>query len=291
MNYPQSTPPPQTPPEGTPPVQQPPQPRMVRVTPPNPGPPYVTYTILGITIFIYLLQYLSSSGTGIVYNTFLTIGNLLMGSELMNALITQSGSHDLLLLIGSKISSLIIDGQYWRLITPVLLHASIYHIGFNMYALFVIGPQLEAFYGRLRFLMLYILGALGGNILSFWLTTGLSVGASTAIFALVAAQGVFVYQNRALFGERARGMLQNTLFIVVVNLGLGLTGGIDNWGHLGGLITGLAFAWFGGPLLARDPNFFEPRLLDRRSPSLVWLTAAVVAFLLAALALIHIRVG
>jgi rhomboid protease GluP len=289
MSYSPGTPPTQSPPEILPPDQQPPQTRMVRVIPPNPTRPYVTYVILGVTILVYLFQQLSSSG--VVHNLFLSLGNLLMGSELMNLLISQSGSQDLPLLIGAKFSPLIVDGQYWRLITPVLLHASIYHIGFNMYALFIFGPQLEAYYGRMRFLVLYLLGALGGNILSFWLTAGFSVGASTAIFALVAAQGVFVYQNRALFGNRARGMLQNTLFIVVVNLGLGLTGGIDNWGHLGGLLAGAGFAWFAGPLLVRDPNSFEPRLLDRRSPTTVWLTAVVVAFVLAALALIRIRMG
>ncbi|MBE0697808.1 MAG: rhomboid family intramembrane serine protease [Anaerolineaceae bacterium] len=290
MNYPPGNTPPQTPLEENA-NQRPdgPQQRMVAVKPPNLSRPIVTYVILGLTIFTYLLQELSKAGIG--HNLFLTFGNLIMGSELMNLLITQSGSQDLLLLIGSKISPLIVDGQIWRLITPVLLHASIAHIGFNMYALFVIGPQLESFYGRWRYLALYLLGALGGNILSFWLTTGLSVGASTAIFALVAAQGVFIFQNRAMFGARARGMLNNTLFIVAINLMLGLTGGIDNWGHLGGLLTGLAFAWFAGPRLSVDFSLGEPQLSDQRSSTTTWLVAIVVGFILAALTLLRIRQG
>jgi rhomboid protease GluP len=107
----------------------------------------------------------------------------------------------------------------------------------------------------------------------------------------VAAEGVFIYHNRALFGSQARGMLNNVFFIVAVNLALGLTGGIDNWGHLGGLISGLAFAWFAGPRLSVDFSRMQPELVDQRSPSLSWLVAAVLAFLLAAMALVRIRMG
>jgi len=261
---------------------------MVRVKR-NLARPIITYVILGLTILIYLFQEMSKAG--ILREPFMALGSLIMGSQLMDLLITQSGSQDLPLLIGAKISPLIVAGQYWRLITPALLHASLAHIGFNMYALFAIGPSLESHYGRWRYLALYLLGALGGNILSFWLSTGLSVGASTAIFGLVAAQGVFIYQNRALFGAQARKMLNNVIFIVAINLMLGLTGGIDNWGHLGGLLTGLAFAWFAGPLLAVDFSHIEPELIDRRSQASSWLIAILVAFILAALALLRIRQG
>jgi rhomboid protease GluP len=136
-----------------------------------------------------------------------------------------------------------------------------------------------------------VLGALGGNILSFWLSSGLSVGASTAIFGLVAAQGVFIYQNRVVFGPQAKGMLKNVIFIVAINLMLGLSGGIDNWGHLGGLMTGLAFAWFAGPRLSIDFDHMEPELVDKREQATSWMVAAVVAFILAALTLLRIRMG
>jgi rhomboid protease GluP len=285
MTTPYGTPPPASPAEETPAGQQP---RMVHVSR-RQSLPVVTYAILGLTVLVYLFQELSKAG--ILYQPFLALGNLLMGSQLMDQLITQSGSRDLPLLIGAKISSLIVAGQIWRLITPALLHASLTHIGFNMYALFVIGPSLESYYGRWRFLALYLLGALGGNILSFWRSDGLSVGASTAIFALVAAEGVFIYQNRALFGAQARRMLNNVIFIVAINLMLGLTGGIDNWGHLGGLLTGLAFAWFAGPRLTVDFSHMRPELVDQRAASTSWLVAAVLAFALAALALILIRMG
>jgi len=210
---------------------------------------------------------------------------------MLQNLITASGTNDLPLLLGAKINQLIIQGQYWRLLTPMLLHANLAHIGFNMYALFIIGPSLEVYYGHWRFLALYLLGALGGNLLSFYMTPGLSVGASTAIFALVAAEGVFIFQNRSLFGKQARRMLNNVFLIVGVNLLLGLSGGIDNWGHMGGLVTGLAFAWFAGPLLTVDFSEGAPVLIDQRSEATAWLTGIVVAFVLAGLALLRINTG
>ena len=89
---------------------------------------------------------------------------------------------------------------------------------------------MEGYYGHSRFLLLYIIGAFCGNTLSFVLSPSASLGASTAIFALVAAEGVFIYRNRSMFGTRARSMLSNLVLIVVVNLVIGLQPGIDNWG-------------------------------------------------------------
>ena len=117
-----------------------------------------------------------------------------------------------------------------------------------MYALVVFGAGLERYFGRWRYLLLYLLGGFTGNVLSFLLSSGYSVGASTAIFGLVGAQGVFLYQNRKLFGNQFGRAIGNVLFIVAVNLVLGLTPGIDNWGHVGGLLGGLIFTWFAGPV-------------------------------------------
>lgn len=266
---------------GNEPQNSPDHPRMVRVKQ-NLVRPLVMYLILGLTILVYVFQYLTDMG--IAQGPFVALGQWLMGADLFDYLVSELGS-DLPLVIGAKITPLILLGQLWRLITPVLLHASPAHILFNMYALYSIGAALESQYGHLRFLALYLLGALGGNVLSFCLSNSISVGASTAIFGLVAAQGVFIYQNRALFGPRAGNMLKNILFIIVVNLMLGLSGGIDNWGHLGGLLAGAAFSWFSGPRLSVDFNQVEPEIFDQRSQVTIWLSAIVVAFLLAALTL------
>ena len=104
------------------------------------------------------------------------------------------------------------------------------------------GTSLERYFGHRRFLLLYVLGAFAGNVASFLFTTGFSVGASTAIFGLIGAEGVFLYQNRKLFGSEARRALGNVIFVAAINLFIiGSLPYIDNWGHIGGLIGGLMF--------------------------------------------------
>ena len=187
--------------------------------------PYATYTLIGLCVVAYLLQQITQSLYGV----------------------------DLLEAWGVKANSLIIQGQLWRLITPIFLHGSIIHIAVNMYALFYIGPTLERFYGRQRYLTLFMLAGFAGNVFSFMFTQAPSLGSSTAIFGLLAAQGVLIYQNRELFGGIARRALSQVVVIAVINLVIGATvPGIDNWGHIGGLLGGSLFAWFGGPLLQKQ---------------------------------------
>jgi rhomboid protease GluP len=133
-----------------------------------------------------------------------------------------------------------------------------------MYALFYIGPMLERFYGRRRYLGLYVLSGFAGNVISFMFSPYQSLGSSTSIFGLLGAEGVLIYQNREIFGNIARRALSQVVIIAVINLIIGLTPGIDNWGHIGGLIGGTLFAWFGGPILERfgvNPPF---TLVDAR---------------------------
>ena len=120
--------------------------------------------------------------------------------------------------------------------------------------------------------------------MSFLLTAASSLGASTAIFGLVAAEGIFIYQNRKLF-RNARAMLGNVIIIVVINLGLGLVGNMDNNGHLGGLVGGLLLAWFGGPLWKVNPMLGGFELADERDNSRMIVAGTAVALLFGALAL------
>ena len=195
------------------PVQQ------VQVSVPNVRP-YVTYGLLVITILFYLLQ--------------------LGGRYLLNL--------DIVTYLGIKVNDLIRQGEVWRLLSPVFLHGSILHIGFNMYALYVYGRGLEARFGHVRFTLLYFLSALAGNVLSFVLTPNPSLGASTAVFGLIAAEGAFLMQNRQVFGNRVNRSLMNLLYVAGINLFIGFTtSGVDNFGHIGGILGGLIFTWFGGP--------------------------------------------
>lgn len=218
------------------PPDESPRPQVVQIAIPRVRP-YVTYALLGLTVFIYLLQ--------------------LAGQYLLNL--------DLVTYIGIKYNPLIRAGQLWRLITPIFLHGSILHIGFNMYALFIYGRGLEARFGHGRFALLYFLSGFAGNVLSFLLTPNPSLGASTATFGLLAAEAAFILQNRQILAGNTNRLLLNLLYIAGVNLLLGFTTtGIDNFGHIGGLLGGLAFTWFGGPRWKVEGMYPYLRLVDER---------------------------
>ena len=192
--------------------------------------------------------------------------------------------YDLPAAFGMKVNELIAAGQFWRFFTPMLLHGSIMHIGFNMYALFLFGRRLERYFGHWRFLVLYLISGFAGNVISMMFTESPSLGASTAIFGLLGAQGVFIYQNRALFGNQTRQALQSIVMVATINLVIGLSPGIDNWGHIGGLVAGVIFTWFGGPVLAPSGMYPYARLEDQRETRDVLLAIAVTGGFFAILA-------
>lgn len=243
----------------TPPPQQP-----VSVALPQ-SAPYVTYTIIGVTVFFYLLQIASVAFFGYP-TTFSNIGWLE--------------------LYGARINEFILAGQLWRLFTPALLHGSITHIFFNMYALLSFGTSLEKYFGRWRFFVLYVLGAFAGNVTSFLFSDGYSIGASTAVFGLIGAEAVFLYQNRKLLAGHFRSAIGNVLFIIAINLFLvGSLPGIDNWGHIGGLIGGLMFTWFASPIWVIEGIQPFLQLADKRSSREVITGAALVLIVFGGLAM------
>ena len=191
--------------------------------------------------------------------------------------------YDLLLLYGAKINQFILQGEIWRFLTPVFLHGSIVHLSFNMYALYSIGPSLERKYGGTSFILLYAISAVFGNVFSFLCSSYVSLGASTAIFGLIAAQGVYIYKNRYLLCSAAKPLLTNVLFLIAVNLFLGLSPGIDNWGHLGGLVGGFLYAWFAGPSFGISENLFGENVIIRENKK-IFLVAALIFLAASALA-------
>jgi rhomboid protease GluP len=227
------------------------------------GVPYVTYTIVGVTTAIYLIQVVSVQLFGYA---------------------SAASQIDWLELYGARINQFIRAGELWRFLTPALLHASIPHILFNMYAVIIFGPGLERNFGRWRYLTLYVLGAFTGNVLSFLLTSGYSVGASTSIFGMIGAEGIFLYQNRKLFGNQFGRAIGNIVFIVAVNLLLDLTPGIDIWGHIGGLLGGLIFTWFAGPRFEIEGIYPTLHLADTREAREVLTGIAAVLLIFGALA-------
>jgi rhomboid protease GluP len=146
-----------------------------------------------------------------------------------------------LILFGAKVNSLIQEGQYWRLISPMFLHLNLIHLAVNSYSLLLLGGFLERLYGRRRFLIIYVMSGIAGNVASYLMSPGVSVGASTSLFGLLGATIVFWWKHRRLMAPEFRRRMGNSLFAMLfLNLALGASFSIiDQWGHIGGLLGGL----------------------------------------------------
>lgn len=128
------------------------------------------------------------------------------------------------------------NGEIYRLITCAFLHASLWHLLCNMYALYIIGKQVENYIGRWKFLFIYLISAITGSLLSSCLSSNISVGASGAIFGLLGSLLYFGYHYRLYLGSVIK---QQIIPIILINLLFGLMiPNIDNAAHIGGLIGG-----------------------------------------------------
>ncbi len=210
----------------------------------------LTYVLIAVTVLFYIAQ----------------------------VVVERLVGFDLLFLYFGKLNEAIRSGQVWRLITPVFLHASPLHLLANMYALSILGRSNETINGHLRFSLLYLISAFGGNVLSFVLGNYPSLGASTATFGLLAAEAVFIWQNREFFPNRGTRNLTNIVMILVLNLVIGLSAGtvIDNWGHLGGLVAGLFFAFLAGTRWKIERVDGFPAFVDQRTSKDAWMALALV---------------
>jgi rhomboid protease GluP len=227
--------------------------------------PMVSRFILGVLLVMFFIQVVY----GIVrYDSWTTF----MGSDI-RALVD----------LGAKVNPYIAQGEMWRLFTATLLHDGIIHLMFNLYALFALGPMLEAYIGPRRFLIIYLLGGLFGSLLSYAFSQSISVGASGAIFGIIGATTVYFFRYRKNFGAQGRAILQNMIFVIVINLIFGYTAGyIDNWGHIGGLLGGALVAiglmpQYEAPAVVRYGA--QPLLeVKRRNREWIWVIFCTLVF-------------
>ena len=168
--------------------------------------PQVTYALIAINLVIFAAQYIQ-------------------------------GIQSLAVDFGMWPLGIAIDGDWWRLFTSAFLHGSFLHIAFNMYVLFLLGPTLERILGHTRFLILYVVAALGGSVASYWFSevNTVSVGASGAIFGLMGALIVA--------GRRLNYDIRQVLILLVINIVIGFISPSVDWrAHLGGLVAGAIVA-------------------------------------------------
>ncbi len=156
------------------------------------------------------------------------------------------GSEDIntLLAFGANYAPLVKSGEIWRILTSAFLHAGIFHLIINMYALHILGSQVENFVGKWNFLSIYLISAISGSLMSILFSDFVSVGASGAIFGLSGALLYFGYHYRLYLNDVLKTQI---LPIILINLIIGfMIPAIDISAHIGGLIGGyLAAAAFG----------------------------------------------
>jgi membrane associated rhomboid family serine protease len=186
--------------------------RRVRTVRTNEAP--VTFTLLGILIVIFVIQQL-------VPHT--------------------AGFDELSIRYGLDPRAIALGHEWYRLLTPMLLHANILHIAFNGYALFIIGPFVERAFGSRTYIALFVVTGFAGSVASyaFGPCNELGVGASGAIFGLIGVLLVYVYKRRD--NEFMRRLFNNIVVIVVLNavIGIGLSSVIDIRAHAGGFVAGV----------------------------------------------------
>jgi membrane associated rhomboid family serine protease len=195
--------------------------------------PIAVYTILAVTVVIGLLE---------------LFGNPRLSAQIVATLaLTKTGIE---------------NGEYYRLLSVVLVHDpnNFLHLAFNMYALFLIGPLVEALYGPLRFVVIYAVCGAAGSAASFVFSSAdVSVGASGAIFGLFSVLLVANVVHKPLLTRQARTLTQQIGMLIAINLVLSFAmPGIDIAAHIGGLLAG---AWLGLVMVPRGAtlrSFWTP---------------------------------
>jgi len=143
------------------------------------------------------------------------------------------------------ISAVIGKGEFWRLFTALFLHEDLVHLGFNLFALYIIGPPLEKTLGAIRFAVCYLISGIGSTIGVVALTQlkilrpAELIGASGCVMGIVGVWAGFLLRHRD--GWQARQRLLNILLIIAIQVLFDIfTPQVSTSAHLSGLITGFA---------------------------------------------------
>lgn len=173
--------------------------------------PIVTYIIIAICILLYIIMEIFGNG---------------------------STNNITLLKFGANLDVLVKNGEYYRLFTSIFLHIGIMHLLCNMYSLYIIGREVENLFGKVKYIIIFILSGIFGSILSMAFSHNvISAGASGAIFGLLGALLYFGMHYRTYLGE---ALVRSIIPILIINLIIGfLSPGIDMAAHIGGFVGGI----------------------------------------------------
>ena len=192
----------------------------------------------------------------IIINVILFIAMVLSGLSL------TSPENSKLIAWGAKEGLRIVEySQWWRLISSIFIHIDISHLIINMLCLLIVGIIAEPFFGKITFLVIFILGGLGGSISSLFLISqhSVSAGASGAIFGIASSFIPFLLVKQQSLPQK---LTQNILIHILIVFGIFLISGfiskpIDSSTHIGGLLTGFGVGFF-----LKKPVLSDSKLSD-----------------------------
>jgi membrane associated rhomboid family serine protease len=209
--------------------------REVFLSPPN---AVVAKTILFITVLLFIAGMYAATRAAVPANLYL-FGSGLTERQMLDLLTVK---HT----FGALMLADLIQGQWWRLLTYILVHHGLLHLALNMFALYTLGKYVEPMWGRARFLILYLVAGWGGGCAAMIFTpNALLGGASGSICGLLAAEGAWVVLNREylpgpLFKSLMQNLFVNTILIVIISA----MPNVSASGHFGGAAAGAVAAIF-----------------------------------------------
>ncbi|HVB74662.1 MAG TPA: rhomboid family intramembrane serine protease [Ktedonobacteraceae bacterium] len=192
------------------------------------NPRFVTNILIAINVLVYIVLLFFSATQG---------GGLQSLGGIDTTTLYNFGAQ-----VGSAIPG---HNDFWRIFSAMFLHFNLLHIGLNMLSLFFIGPAVEVFYGKWRYLTIYLLSGIVGGIVTYFFAApnSIAAGASGAIFGVFGALGVFYFINRRALGTYGSGAITNWVFWLGLNLVFGFSvAGIGIADHIGGLVAGIVIA-------------------------------------------------
>ncbi|MGH9447338.1 MAG: rhomboid family intramembrane serine protease [Terriglobia bacterium] len=226
-------------------------------------PVLATYVILGVNVLVFILMTLAGGSKNI----------------------------QVLLDFGASYGPLFRAGEYWRLVMPMFLHIGLAHLLTNMTGLVLLGYFLEPLYGYGRFSLLYVVSGIAGSLLSMEASPHIAAGASGAIFGIAGAMLVTGILHPEAVPYRWKNVFGiGILLVIIANLVFGhFVKHIDNWAHLGGLISGVALAWIIPP--ARSGRAARTRNSSRSQSVPAFLVAILVLAAMGVTANHYVRTG
>ena len=170
--------------------------------------------------------------------------------------------------LGAKFGPLIMAGEWWRLVTPIFLHAGLLHIGMNLWCLSDLGPAVESLFSTTKFIVFYLVTGVIGFLFSLaWSPYGVSIGASGSVLGLIGVLLGATYHHGTMGREYRTQLWRWVIFIAVI----GMFSATDNAAHLGGLVSGAVLGYF---IPEGEP--------DSRASENAWNILAIVSILVIA---------